>query len=106
MITVNYDRNHHRLRILGHATSAPTGKDLVCAAVSGLVYTMAWNVAELVSQGNAAHQQLRLSEGDALIACVPKKGMANVVTLVFDSVCSGFALLQNFYPEQVKYVVW
>ena len=35
-----------------------------------------------------------------------KLGLANVVTLVFDSVCSGFALLQNFYPEQVKYVVW
>ena len=106
MITVNYDRKHHRLRVLGHAGSAPAGKDLVCAAVSALGYTAAWNVAELVSQGNANHQQIRLGEGDALVACVPKKGMGAVTTLVLDTVCGGFALLQNFYPQQVKYVVW
>ncbi len=106
MIQVSYDRRHHRLLVQGHANTAPAGQDLVCAAVSALTYTAAWNVAELVSQGNAAHQRIQLNDGNACIACVPKKNMRSVATLMFDSLCSGFALLASFYPEQVQYTVW
>lgn len=105
MITVTYHRKHHKLTVTGHACSGVSGHDLVCASVSALVYTAAANVAELVTQGSAKNQVLKLSEGDAQISCVPVHRMRSVVTLILDSICTGFELLETYYPENVRYEV-
>ena len=103
MIDITYHRQHHRLTVVGHACSGESGHDLVCASVSALVLTMAANVASLVTQGSARVQTIRVQEGDAEISCVPVARMRAVVTLIYDTVCSGFELLQTLYPENVRY---
>lgn len=105
MIEVTYYRRHHRLTAVGHAGSGRAGHDLVCAGVSALVLTLASNVASLVTQENVRRHVLRVKEGDAWISCVPGPKMQEVVTLIFDTVCSGFELLQTLYPENICYTV-
>ena len=40
MVKVTYDRRSHAVFLRGHADSAEKGRDLVCAAVSILAYTL------------------------------------------------------------------
>ncbi len=106
MITVTYLRHKHLLQVKGHAGFAQRGQDPVCAGVSSLVLTLAANVAELVSWSFATAPVLRLENGFARIRCRPKQGRRPIVTLVYDTVCTGFALLHTLYPEYVCYRVF
>ena len=105
MIQITYNRRRHRLTAKGHAGSGRKGHDLVCASVSALVLTLAANVASLATADNVRRHVLRVQEGDAWISCVPAPKMQAVVTLIFDTVCSGFELLETLYPENICYAV-
>ena len=48
---------------------------------------------------------MHVQEGDAEIGCVPTHKMKAVVTLIFDTFCTGFELLQTLYPENISYQV-
>ena len=105
MIKVTYDRSARRLTATGHAGRGAPGHDLVCAAVSALVLTLAGNVATFATQDGLRRQELKLKEGDAVISCIPEQKMRAVVTLVFDTICSGFELLETLYPENITFTV-
>lgn len=106
MIDVTYDRKRLILKVKGHAHSGEAGHDLVCAAASILVYTLAANVTELCADRRRVRRPvLEIKEGNATIACAPVHGMQAVTTLVFDTVCAGFAVLQQQYPENLTYQV-
>ncbi len=105
MVTITYYRNAFRVTVSGHAGAGEYGKDPVCAAVSALTLTLGANVADLCLQENAEKPALLTAPGAAEIACTPKPGMAEVTTLMFDTVCQGFSLLQRLYPKQVCFVV-
>jgi len=105
MIDVTYNRRRHRLTATGHAGSGKKGHDLVCASVSALVLTLASNVASLATDDHVRRHILRIQEGDAWISCVPTPKTQAVVTLIFDTVCTGFELLETLYPENIQYSV-
>ena len=106
MINVTYDRKRLILKVKGHAQSGEAGHDLVCAAASILVYTLSANVTELCADRRRVRRPvLDIREGDTTIACAPVHGMQAVTTLVFDTVCAGFAVLQQRYPENIAYKV-
>lgn len=105
MIAVTYERSTRCLRARGHAGQGAPGHDLVCAAVSALVLTLAGNVASLATQNALREHKLQLKEGDACIRCVPVPRMRAVTTLIFDSVCSGFELLETLYPENIDFQI-
>lgn len=105
MIEVTYHRNYHRLTAKGHARSGEKGHDLVCAAVSGLVLTAAENVAAFVAQGNAKDQIVKLKEGEAEIAMTPNRKMKSVATLMLDTICTGFQVYEQLYPENIRFQV-
>ena len=105
MIQVTYDRKHNRLIAKGHAGSGKPGHDLVCAAVSALTMTLGANVAELAVDRKVSRQVLRLQPGDCWISCVPQKNMGPVVRLIFDTVCTGFELLETLHPDNIRYDV-
>ena len=79
------------LKLEGHAGSDVYGKDLVCAAVSALVLTL----AEAVKDKPGA--EVILKPGDSQIRCDQE------AEAVFDCICKGFALLAEKYPEYVCY---
>lgn len=103
MVIITYYREAFRLTASGHAGAGEYGKDPVCAAVSALVLTLGSNVADLCLQENAEKPVLFTAPGAAEISCTPKKGMEQVVTLMFDTVCQGFALLQRLHPQSVRF---
>lgn len=101
MVTACFDGT--TLTLQGHAGAAPHGQDLVCAAVSGLVYALAGRLTELDAQG--AFKQppvIRLFSGDARISVIPKEKYATEVQENFCLIQSGLKLLQQHYPKQVK----
>lgn len=105
MIQATYYRSYNRLTVTGHAKSAEPGRDLVCCAATTLVYTLAANVANMADSGQVRQPILKTMEGDAEISCNPRHNLKAVVTLVFDSVCIGFAKLANSYPDYISYEI-
>lgn len=105
MIDITYHRKFHRVTIKGHAHSAELGRDLICAAASALAYTLAENVNALHLSGAAKNTIVQMREGDAEICCDAHRKMRSVATLVYDTVCRGFEILQEHYPEHVRYTV-
>ena len=102
MIRATYCRKDHCLTVEGHALSAEKGKDLVCAAASILVYTLANFVSNI---GFDTDKVIKLEEGDAEVSCKVESEHDMAVALVFDSICAGFDILAQKYPEYVKYEI-
>ena len=105
MIKAIYYRKYNRLTVSGHANSAEPGHDLVCASASMLAYTLAANVANMADHGQVREPIIKNEPGDAEISCNPRHNLKASVTLVFDSVCVGFALLQKDYPKYISYEI-
>ena len=105
MIQAIYYRSYNRLTVTGHANSAEPGHDLVCASASMLCYTLAANVANMADAGQVRQPIIENTEGNTEISCNPRHNLKNTVTLVFDSICAGFALLAHDYPEYLAYEI-
>lgn len=104
MITVTYHRKWHRLRVEGHAQTGEPGNDLVCAAATILVRTLAAHVAELSAERRYVREPyMKLEEGCAEISCKPVHRYVSMVELIYDSVIRGLALLSEQFPEAVTY---
>ena len=105
MIKVIYHRKFHRVSIEGHAHSGEYGRDLVCAAASTLAYTLASAVANMAECGQVREPRIELEEGRGEVSCTPPHKFKAPVTLVFDTVCAGFELLNRDYPSNISYEV-
>lgn len=105
MITVTYYRQYGRVTVQGHAHSGQPGQDLVCAAVSALVYTLAANVGQLEESGQARVVSLRLEAGDAEIECRPKARYTAIAARIFAAVCVGFEILAANHPQFITYEI-
>lgn len=105
MIEVIYYREHNRVTITGHAHSDEYGKDLICAAVSALALTLSANVRNLHARGYVQDAVIKLEPGDAEISCQAKELFQGSVRQVFMSVCVGFEILADKYPEHISYCV-
>ena len=105
MIRVVYHRTFKKVSIEGHAFSGEPGHDLVCAAASTLAYTLANTVENMSAANQCKDKKISLEIGKAFITCRPVLRYTNTVTLLFDTLCSGFALLAHNYPENISYEV-
>ena len=90
------------LSVQGHAGAAPSGQDLVCAAVTGLVYALAHRVTELDAQGAFEKPpEIRLESGDGYISVTAKADHAAAVIEDYRLIQSGLKLLEQNYPRQI-----
>nr|DAU01258.1 MAG TPA: YsxB-like protein [Caudoviricetes sp.] len=92
MIQVTYNEvgDEMILRAEGHAGYAEKGKDIVCAAVSVLMQTLACSVGTCMGNDGKG------------FSVVCKKSNDNIAK--FELVTDGLALLQREYPENVRYI--
>lgn len=92
MIQVTYNEvgDAMILRAEGHAGYAEKGKDIVCAAVSVLMQTLACSVGTCMGNDGKG------------FSVVCKKSNDNIAK--FELVTDGLALLQREYPENVRYI--
>lgn len=105
MIKVKYNRVYNRITVQGHAGSAPIGEDLVCSAASILVHTLDANVENMEVAGIATKRYSEIKEGFTKISCTPVRGFENVVKATFQSVCVGFEILADKFPEYISYKI-
>jgi uncharacterized protein YsxB (DUF464 family) len=105
LIHVVYDKAQSRVTAKGHAKSAPVGHDLVCAAVSALVLTLAGNVAYMEAQEAVRNVVTVLDEGNAEIQCTPYRRHKESVEKTYSAICLGFELLATKYPQNISYEV-
>lgn len=105
MIEVVYYREHNRLTVKGHAQSNEPGRDLICSACSILALTMAANVTHMDASGCVTDGVIILQDGNAEISCKPKARFKDSVKQTFVSVCVGFEILADKFPDYISYAV-
>lgn len=98
MINVKFIPKKHTLSIEGHAGYAEKGKDIVCSAVSILLYTLA---ASLIEECMEVPIDIDINEGKSSVSCKPKKEYKHDVGIVYDTCLKGFVLLSESYPDYV-----
>lgn len=84
----------------GHANYAERGKDIVCASVSILIYTL---IASIDEKDLSSPPVIELREGETLIKVKPKSENIGKICAVFEVIANGFELLQKNFPENVKF---
>lgn len=96
MITIIYDEKEHDmiLQASGHAGFAPKGQDIVCAAVSCLMQTLAYSV-----DGGTAPRD---PDGDNVLRVQAAQSFDTLAK--FELVTDGLMLLAQQYPENVRFV--
>lgn len=105
MIEIVYDRMRLRLTADGHAGFAEVGQDIVCAAVTILVYTLAAAVGNMDAAGQARGSSVELGSGHAEIVCAASPRWHACAKMICDQICAGFDILRQMYPERVRYEV-
>ena len=103
MLRVTYAQEAHLLTLQGHARSGAYGRDLICAAASILALTLEAAVGRLAAQGFVTEPETLLGEGYARISCRPSPGQEDLTRQVFSSICAGYELLAEAYPQYVSY---
>lgn len=105
MIRVVYDRKVHRVTAAGHAGYAPYGSDIICSAVTILIYTLAETAERMVERGVLDDCAVHMDNGNADILCLPSTEQVVTIYTVMDNICVGFELLRNTYPTYVEYEI-
>lgn len=96
------DRDTYIMTAVGHADYAELGSDIVCSAISTLIYTLAQNVKDMERlEWLKKRAVLKLDDGDTKITCKPRVERRNAAKLIFTCIQRGMELLAANYPEYV-----
>ena len=109
MINVGYEKRvdgygtEYYVKISGHGGYADYGKDIVCAAVSGIVTAAVQQLLCYYGEDDIKQFDFKLSEGDGWIKAVienldPAAGRAHGV---FDTLLTGIEMISEQYPHNV-----
>lgn len=97
------NRDTYIMTAVGHAGYADEGEDIVCAAISTLIYTLAQNVKDMEDLGWLKKRAvLKLENGDTKITCKPRVERRNAAKLIFTCIQRGIAMLAANYPESLE----
>ena len=103
MTTVNIieGEDENKLLLTGHAGYGISGTDIVCAAISTLAYT--WiNQLEKMKEENVV-EEFEYQEADGLLF-VRWKGKNKKIKHAFDTVNTGFLMLQDNFFENIRVI--
>lgn len=100
MTSIEFTPGSYELSVHGHTEYDEEGKDIVCAAISILTYTLAESLES--SRFLAKELYKEIDKGDVKIKATPKKGREHQVSLIFWTVLNGLQLLVDAYPNHVK----
>lgn len=97
------DQKTATMKVSGHAKSAEAGHDLICAAVSSLVITLAQNARFLEARKMLKETpEVDLREGDAEISCTAKtKESFRDVIYTYHVIQQGMMVLAHNYPQYI-----
>ena len=101
MITAVYNPAQPQLTVSGHANSAEYGRDLICAGVSTLVYTLQRKVAQLKRDGLIQDFVSTHEKGFATVYILPLRNNKHIAQVVMRTIFCGFEALAESYPEYI-----
>lgn len=88
--------------VQGHAGTGKKGTDLVCAAATMLVYTLAQAVQFLYEQDRLLEKpKFQIVDGYSHITVIPRKCAMSETLLAFWTVQAGAFVLSRNYPQSV-----
>ena len=91
----------YTLKTQGHAEYAEPGKDIVCAAVSILVFTLIESIDERdLSERSVIEQE----SGKVLVSVKPKQSTEVKIRAVFEVIKNGFLLLEKNYKKNIIFL--
>ena len=101
----NDDKISYEVKAKGHAGAGKYGQDIVCAAVSVLMQTLANEVEEAVRAGTVALGAVAHGDGWMRVEVTPTRESCNMVEAWVELVQDGLDALAESYPENVELVV-
>ena len=102
MIRVTYDRNNLALAVSGHAGFDEVGRDIVCAAVTAIEYTL---VAAMEGTRGFCAIMPQKNDGGADVLSFSARLGRRRARLLFDAAAGGIRLISEAYPENVRITV-
>lgn len=102
MINIRFDARKMSLEASGHAMSSPNGNDIVCAAVSALLGTLAYTLTKN-RQMLTRKPTMKLESGLGRVSCKPLPQYEGNVQMIYFTVLSGCELIADKYPEFVTF---
>lgn len=100
MINITFNPDTYTLEATGHAEHDEKGKDIVCAAISTLFYTLAeclYNSKEMLAEDMVFSDE----DGNGHLSCKPKAEYEANISLIFMTILTGFELVANNYEKNV-----
>ena len=101
----NDDKISYEVKAKGHAGAGKYGQDIVCAAVSVLMQTLANEVEEAARAGTVALGAVAHGDGWMKVEVTPTRESCNMVEAWVELVKDGLDALAESYPENVELVV-
>lgn len=101
----NDDKISYEVKAKGHAGAGKYGQDIVCAAVSVLMQTLANEVEEAARAGTVALGAVAHGDGWMKVEVTPTRENCNMVEAWVELVQDGLDALAESYPENVELVV-
>lgn len=104
MINITFKPKTLELEIKGHAEHGKKGKDIVCAAVSTLFYTLG---EALMQSCSMLYEEplIKEEDGDGYIVCHPKEEYEGNIARTYWTVLVGMEMIAEQYPKNVKFFV-
>ena len=101
----NDGKTGYEVKAMGHAGAGKYGQDIVCAAVSVLMQTLANEVEEAARAGTVALGAVAHGDGWMKVEVTPTRESCNMVEAWVELVQDGLDALAESYPENVELVV-
>lgn len=103
MTTARFNRKGggYDITITGHADFNP-GLDIVCSAVSMLTYTLMQCLSDAEDKGCLTECSINTKSGDVYISVKPEQFYRKLLENTVDTIITGFELLADKYPDNVK----
>lgn len=105
MITAAYSRKNEKRKTVyclsadGHAGYAPEGQDIICSAVSILMFSL----ANSLSDSGAYDLNVEMESGHMVVECVSVFADIEIETL-FKFTMIGLELLEEQYPDFIEII--
>lgn len=96
-IQIGKEKNLYKLRVKGHADSAPYGEDLICAGISTLTFTFIASLEEVLKLDKNSYYYSVGKNADIKVQVDLEK--------LEESLLGNFKLLTNFYETGLRGVI-
>lgn len=100
MINIEFNPKTFTIDVNGHAQHDEKGKDIVCAAISTLFYTLAeslYNSKAMLSENIDFSDE----DGNGHISCKPKAEYEANISLIYWTILTGFEIVAEHYEKNV-----